>query len=116
MNRRVNIMRLLGRSWILLVVLFFSQSAFSQINRVRYNNQALFLSGGNLAWISFANDIGPGPKDYSSFADILLQIHNHGGNAVRWWLHTNGDSTPQFNDPGLVIGPGTGTKEMAVVT
>lgn len=104
-------MHLFGRSWILLVVLFLSQSVVSQINRVRYNNQALFLSGGNLAWISFGNDIGPGPKGYSSFADILLQMHNHGGNAVRWWLHTNGASTPQFNDSGLVIGPGASTIE-----
>jgi hypothetical protein len=107
----VNIMRLFGRSWILLAVLLVSQTAYSQINRVTYNNQPLFLSGGNLAWISFANDIGPGPKDYTSFADILLQMHDHGGNAVRWWLHTNGASTPQFNDSGLVIGPGAGTIE-----
>jgi hypothetical protein len=85
------------------------QAAFSQINRVKYNNQDLFLSGGNLAWISFANDIGPGLRDYSSFVDILLQMHNHGGNAVRWWLHTNGSVTPQFNDSGFVIGPGQGT-------
>jgi hypothetical protein len=111
MKKRVDIKHLFGGSWILLIVLFFSQSAFSQINRVRYNNQALFLSGGNLAWMSFANDIGPGPKDYTSFADILLQMHNHGGNAVRWWLHTNGTATPQFNDSGLVIGPGVGTIE-----
>jgi len=85
------------------------QAAFSQINRIRYNNQDLFLSGGNLAWISFANDIGPGHRDYSSFADLLLQMHNHGGNAVRWWLHTNGSVTPQFNDSGFVISPGPGT-------
>jgi hypothetical protein len=102
-------MRLMTRLSVCLFALLFFQAAFSQINRVRYNNQALFLSGGNLAWISFANDIGPGPRDYSSFADILLQMHNHGGNAVRWWLHTNGTVTPQFNDSGFVIGPGEGT-------
>ncbi len=102
-------MRFLTRQFAWLAVLLLCQFAFSQINRVKYNNQNLFLSGGNLAWISFANDIGPGQRDYSSFADILLQMHNHGGNAVRWWLHTNGSVTPQFNDSGFVIGPGPGT-------
>jgi hypothetical protein len=102
-------MRLSTRLFASLAVLLLCQAAFSQINRVRYNNQSLFLNGGNLAWISFADDIGPGQRDYTTFADILLQMHNHGGNAVRWWLHTNGSVTPQFNDSGFVIGPGEGT-------
>jgi Bacterial Ig domain/Carbohydrate binding module (family 35)/Cellulase (glycosyl hydrolase family 5) len=83
--------------------------AFAQQNRIAYNNQQLFLSGANLAWLSFANDIGPGFTDFNSFADILLQMHDHGGNALRWWLHTNGTSTPQFDNAGFVIGPGEGT-------
>jgi hypothetical protein len=80
-------------------------------NSVRYNNQQLFLNGANLAWMSFANDIGPGTRDFTAFSDILLQMHNHGGNSLRWWLHTDGTVSPAFNDTGLVIGPGTGTIE-----
>lgn len=67
------------------------------------------MSGANLAWVSFANDIGPGSTDFSTFGDILLQMHDHGGNALRWWLHTNGTVTPEFNQAGFVIGPGQGT-------
>ncbi len=93
-----------------LIVLVLSQSLFSQ-SSVKYNNQQLFLSGANLAWLSFANDIGPGTRDFTAFGDILLQMHNHGGNALRWWLHTNGTVSPAFNDTGLVIGPGAGTIE-----
>jgi hypothetical protein len=59
-----------------------------------------------LAWLDFAGDIGPGPTDFDSFADILLQMHDQGGNALRWWLHTNGTVTPEFNTAGFVIGPG----------
>ena len=91
------------------ILLLIPQGTFSQPNRIGYNNQQLFLSGGNLAWLSFASDIGPGTVDYTSYANILLQIHNSGGNAMRWWLHTNGVNTPQFNDTGLVIGPGANT-------
>lgn len=92
-----------------IIVLLFTQVAFSQYNRVRYNNQDLFLNGTNLAWLSFAQDIGAGKTDLNSFADIFLTIHDNGGNAVRWWLHTDGTATPQFNDSGYVVGPGKST-------
>ncbi len=87
----------------------FSSILFSQNNRIRYNNQDLFLSGTNLAWLSFAQDIGAGKTDLNSFADIFLLIHENGGNAVRWWLHTDGSSTPEFNPQGYVVGPGKTT-------
>lgn len=78
-------------------------------DRIPYNEQQLFLSGANLAWLSFANDIGPGSSNFDAFADILLQIHDHGGNALRWWLHTNGTVTPEFDGAGFVVGPGEET-------
>jgi hypothetical protein len=85
------------------------QATIAQPNRVTYNNQQLFLSGANLAWISFARDIGAGSTDTTAFADIFLQMHESGGNALRWWLHTDGTVTPAFNDSGFVMGPGPGT-------
>jgi hypothetical protein len=103
-------MRIRKPAILLLTLLLTWQSLFSQ-SSVKYNNQQLFLSGANLAWMSFANDIGPGTRDFTAFGDILLQMHNHGGNALRWWLHTNGTVSPAFNDTGLVIGPGSGTIE-----
>ena len=103
-------MRIARLASLSLIVLLSWQTLFSQ-SSVKYNNQQLFLSGSNLAWMSFANDIGPGTRDFTAFGDILLQMHNHGGNALRWWLHTNGTVSPAFNDTGLVIGPGTGTIE-----
>ena len=81
----------------------------AQPNRISYNNQQLFLSGANLAWVNFANDIGPGQTDFNAFATVMLDMHDHGGNALRWWLHTNGTSSPQFNASNFVIGPGNGT-------
>ena len=102
-------MRCTVRACLCLFAFLLSQPTFSQTNRVEFNNQQLFLSGANLAWLSFANDIGPGYTDLTTFGNILLQMHDHGGNAIRWWLHTNGTVTPQFDDAGFVIGPGTGT-------
>jgi hypothetical protein len=92
-----------------LVTSLITQAAFSQINRITYNKQQLFLSGANLAWVNFAGDIGTGTTDTNRMADIFLSMHNHGGNVIRWWLHTNGTVSPQFNDTGCVIGPGLNT-------
>jgi hypothetical protein len=101
--------KILKHLTLCLTALLLTHAAFAQPTRVRYNNQQLFLSGANLAWLSFANDIRPGRTDFLTFADVLLQMHDNGGNALRWWLHTNGTVTPEFNDTGLVIGPGAGT-------
>jgi hypothetical protein len=92
-----------------LVVLLIAQAAFSQPKRIRYNNQDLFLNGANLAWAHFANDIGPGTTDTARFMDVMLSMHDKGGNAMRWWLHTDGTYTPEYDESGYVIGPGTGT-------
>ncbi len=94
----------------LLAYLILSVQLYSQVNnRIQYNNQSLFLNGVNMAWMSFANDIGPSPKNYEAFEEFFLTIHDSGGNAVRWWLHTNGTVTPQFDENNFVISMGEGT-------
>jgi hypothetical protein len=94
---------------LLAIACMVMHAAVAQTNRVPYNNQQLFLSGANLAWFHYASDIGAGGLDTTAFGDTLLQFHESGGNAVRWWLHTDGTVTPAFNDSGFVTGPGTGT-------
>lgn len=89
----------------LLLFILVSSIVLGQ-NRVHYNNQELFLSGANLAWLSFANDIGKGATDFKQFGDIMLNIHENGGNSLRWWLHTNGKNSPEFNSESMVISPG----------
>jgi hypothetical protein len=94
---------------IITFILLLSNTIYSQSSRIQYNKQQLFLSGANLAWVNFANDIGPGETDFNAFATVMLDMHDHGGNALRWWLHVNGINTPEFNDSNFVIGPGSGT-------
>ena len=82
----------------------------AQTNRIQFNNQNLFLSGINLAWSSFADDIGPDPNtpDTNHFADVFGQIRANGGNSMRLWLHTTGAYTPAWNG-NTVTGPGDNT-------
>ncbi len=103
-------MRFATHIMILFVAVVFSETVIPQTNRIKYNSQELFLNGANLAWVSFAGDIGKGSTDTTAFADMMLSSHNHGGNAVRWWLHTNGTVTPAFEtSTGYVTGPGVYT-------
>jgi Carbohydrate binding module (family 35)/Bacterial Ig domain/Secretion system C-terminal sorting domain/Cellulase (glycosyl hydrolase family 5) len=103
-------MRFSTRVFTVLAAAIIFQVALSQTNRIKYNNQELFLSGANLAWVSFALDIGSGNPDTVAFADMFLAVHNHGGNAVRWWLHTDGRLTPVFDtSTNHVTGPGAHT-------
>ncbi len=90
-----------------LVVLVAARLPLFAQSRIGYNHQQLFLNGSNIAWVNFAGDLGPGPLDTVSFRTVFDSIHAHGGNALRFWLHTTGASTPQFNTGGAVIGPGT---------
>lgn len=102
-------MRFLQGLAMVLSAFVVTHGASSQTNRIPYNDQHLFLSGANLAWVNFAADVGPGSTDIGRFADVFRRMHDEGGNTLRWWLHTNGTTTPQFNTAGTVIGPGTGT-------
>jgi hypothetical protein len=92
---------------VLFVVFLFAQTAFSQVNRISYNNQNLFLNGSNLAWVNYGSDWGLGTTDTTTMAEWMLQMHQHGGNAMRVWLNVEGTVTPKFNSLGYCIGPGT---------
>jgi hypothetical protein len=109
-SRQLEVIMRLSRSFTILAALCLIVSvAVAQPGRVTYNNQQLFLSGANLAWFHYAGDIGSGSIDTTAFGDTLLLFHENGGNVVRWWLHTDGTVTPNFNGSGYVTGPGTGT-------
>jgi hypothetical protein len=77
-------------------------------NRLVINGQPLFISGMNIAWDRFANDVGD-QKISSSFVNYFKQIKGSGGNAVRWWLHTDAQNDPKINSNGQVTGIGSYT-------
>ena len=88
---------------ILVVILLLAAPTALAQNRIHFNGQYLFLSGANLAWQNFANDIGPNPStpDTNHFADVFNQIHANGGNSLRLWLHTTGAYTPAWSGSQL---------------
>ncbi|MDR0305528.1 MAG: hypothetical protein LBI42_01690 [Chitinispirillales bacterium] len=78
--------------------------------RLVINGQPLFISGMNLAWHNFARDIGDAPVNGATMANYIKQIRGAGGNAMRWWLHTDAQVDPKMDmNTGAVTGIGSQT-------
>ncbi len=77
-------------------------------DRIPFQDGSMFLSGMNVAWVSFARDIGPDSDtpDLETFRTIFRELGNSGGNSMRLWLHTNGWKTPEWGADSTVVGPG----------
>ena len=72
---------------------------------LRQGQLSRFMSGINVAWSSpnnYAQDLLN--FEESVWIKLFDEVQAAGGNAVRWWLHTNGFQTPIFDHNGLVSG------------
>ncbi len=87
---------------VTFVSVLFTLSAKSQ-NFINHKGQDLFLSGINVAWINYGNDLTG--FDSQKWTAICEDVASAGGNSLRWWLHVDGRSTPTY-DPqtNLVTG------------
>ncbi|MDR2694398.1 MAG: T9SS type A sorting domain-containing protein [Chitinispirillales bacterium] len=77
--------------------------------RLVINGKKVFISGMNIAWNNFGNDVGDNAVNISAFVSQFKQIKGAGGNAVRWWLHTDARNEPKMNSDGSVNRIGTKT-------
>jgi len=73
------------------------------------SGRQVYVSGMNLAWISYAADVGSSPLDTTSFRIAIQDARDSGSNTMRVWLSTNGAHDPVFGSDGLVSGLGTKT-------
>ena len=93
---------------VALVLSLFAGAAHSSAQGgtqfVNHRGQDLFLSGINLAWMNFASDL----RDFNEaeFIKALDDVSKAHGNTIRWWLHTNGSTSPIYGEDGKVIGLG----------
>ena len=107
-------MRPLSTAVLVLLALLAAPATRAQTaprDRVPVFEQNLFASGGNVAWISFARDVGPGATNLDAFRTAFEGVHAAGGNTMRLWLHTTGEASPEWSPSqvGAVVGPGAGT-------
>jgi hypothetical protein len=93
---------------IILILLLNLRLSAQSLNRIEVDGRHIFLNGGNIAWVDFARDIGPGETRLDLFEQVFREVNEHGGNTLRMWLHTTGANTPAW-DGHRVTGPGEGT-------
>ena len=89
-------------------ILSLHTAAWSQSDRVSVNGKDIFMSGGNIAWVNFARDVGPNSTSLSGFNDVFSDVKANNGNVLRFWVHINGTNTPAWSGDE-VSGPGAGT-------
>nr|ADE58568.1 GH5 family protein GH5C [Limnoria quadripunctata] len=66
-----------------------------------YGNDQVYLNGVNIAWNSYGYDFGNGNYD-GSIENWMSDIGSAGGNTVRMWVQVEGESTPSFDNRGMV--------------
>jgi hypothetical protein len=77
-------------------------------NRIHHRGRDLYLSGFNIAWFNFAKDVGQG-IDEARLRQAVADVVRAGGNTLRWWIHTDGTTTPEWgvaDGARTVTGPG----------
>jgi mannan endo-1,4-beta-mannosidase len=75
-------------------------------NNLVFNNHTVFLSGANNAWVHYGRDFGSGAYNSSrvQFGKWLTEVSIAGGNAVRVWVHIDGQWSPKFDAQGFATG------------
>ena len=91
-----------------LLVIGLETTLAQQTNLIPFKDKQLFVSGGNIAWINFARDVGPGETDLQTFESIFKSVRRNGGNVLRFWVHIDGTVTPKWSG-NQVSGPGENT-------
>ncbi len=64
---------------ILFLILIPQLSRAQTDDRILFNDQELWLNGGNIAWVNFGRDVGPGPSPFDDFEAMFSQVRENGG-------------------------------------
>ncbi|WP_010182411.1 T9SS type A sorting domain-containing protein [Aquimarina agarilytica] len=86
----------------------------AQKNTISFNKNQVknleFQNGINCAWVNYSRDVGYSKKesknfkpDIAEFTKRIESVKNAGGNLIRWWWHTNGETSPVYGVDGLVV-------------
>lgn len=73
-------------------------------HKICHNGNPIFLSGMNIAWFNFSQDVGRQGADggllyvdESKVRKTFQDLRKAGGNTARWWLYTNNAMDPIFD-------------------
>ena len=92
--------------FILFLFVCYTQSIAQLIN---YNGKIYFINGVNIPWNHYSQDFGihyqtGAQYDSTWFETAFTQFESSGINCARFWLHTDGATSPEFDSSGYVTG------------
>jgi len=90
-------------------VLFFISSTRLSAQLINYNGKGYYLNGVNIPWNLYSQDFGThylwgAQYDSAWFENAFAQCEIYGINCTRFWLHTDGATSPEFDANGFVTG------------
>ncbi len=76
---------------------------------INYEGKDYFINGLNIPWHLYSQDFGThyqlgAQYDSTWFENAFAQYENYGINCARFWLHTDGATSPEFDSSGFVSG------------
>jgi len=88
-------------------IVLFNSSILSAT--ILYNGKEYYINGINIPWNAFGTDAGSHYQwghlyNPVWFENFFSQCEQYGVNCVRWWVHCDGRSSPEFDDNGYVTG------------
>ena len=104
----MNSIRILRNISVLILFTIAAVSA-QPAGTIKYNGKDYYINGINVPWNAFGTDAGThyewGPLyDRDFFSTFFQECKTYGVNCVRWWVHCDGRSTPEFDENGFVTG------------
>lgn len=90
------------------ILLFCSTTKlFSQL--INYNGKNYFINGVNVPWHLYSQDFGTHYQwgaQYNGlwYDSVFAECESYGINCARFWLHTDGATSPEFDATGSVTG------------
>lgn len=97
------------RIYLLFWIFGLAAGSLAAQSLITFRGAPIYLNGMNLPWNHFGWDIGIQPEkgagyDPQWFEEAFSSMAARGVNAARFWIHTDGRASPEFDSQGFVRG------------
>ena len=95
--------------FIIMFLVIIAAMVAAQPGPIHYNGKDYYINGINVPWNAYGSDVGTHYQwgalySPSFFTTFFQQCHSYGVNCVRFWIHCDGRTSPEFDNNGNVTG------------
>ncbi len=97
------------KKYVIFLILSISFYNVTNAQLINYEGRNYFINGVNIPWHTYSQDFGihyqtGANYDSAWFEGAFAQCESYGINCARFWLHTDGSTSPEFDSIGYVTG------------